>query len=126
MKTRPLFTVTALIEVGAGLMLALAPSLATVLIFGTQIETATERALAALAGSALLALGTACSLARNLQGRMAHSLLAALLVYNTGAVAVLAGAGFASGLRGPVLWPAILLHAALAFWCIACLRIGQV
>ena len=125
MKTRPLFTVTALIEVGAGLALALAPSVATSLIFGTRIETATERALAALAGSALLALGTACSLARNLQGLMAYSLLAAMLVYNTGAVAVLAGAGLVSGLKGPVLWPAILLHAALAFWCIACLRIRQ-
>jgi hypothetical protein len=54
--------VIALIEVGAGLTLVLAPvmALALALVFGAWIETKTEMALAALADSALIALGTAC------------------------------------------------------------------
>jgi hypothetical protein len=53
MKTRRLLIVTALIEVGAGLALVLAPLAAVALVFGTRIETPTEMAVAALAGSAL-------------------------------------------------------------------------
>ena len=38
MKTKSLFIVTALIEVGAGLTLALAPLVAVALVFGTRID----------------------------------------------------------------------------------------
>jgi hypothetical protein len=127
MKTKSLFVVTALIEAGTGLTLVVAPLAAAALVFGTRIETTTGTALAALAGSALIALATDCWLARNEgEGRGTRSLLAAMLVYNIAAVAVLARAGLVSGLRGPVLWPAVVLHTALALWCIICLRASQV
>jgi hypothetical protein len=125
MKTKSLFVVTALIEAGTGLTLVLAPLAAVALVFGTRIETAIEMALAALAGSALIALATDCWLARN-DEEDARSHLVAMLVYNIAAVAVLARAGLVSGLRGPLLWPAALLHAALALWCINCLRAMEV
>jgi hypothetical protein len=46
--------------------------------------------------------------------------VAAMLLYNCGAIAVFVHAATA-GLRGIGLWPAVALHAGLAVWCAACL-----
>ena len=44
-----------------------------------------------------------------------------MLIYD-GVVAVLLGyAGFVLGRVGIALWPAVVLHAALAVWCVVCL-----
>ena len=45
-----------------------------------------------------------------------------MLMYNIVATAVLAFAGIGLGLHGVALWPAVILHAAMALWCLACLR----
>jgi len=45
-----------------------------------------------------------------------------MLLYNVGTVALLAFAGIGFGLQGIALWPAVVLHAAMAAWCIGCLR----
>jgi hypothetical protein len=52
-------------------------------------------------------------------------LIVAMLSYNTGAVAILGYAGLVSERLGVALWPGVLLHAALAAWCIACLRTSR-
>jgi len=79
--------------------------------------------LGRVAGAALLALGVACWLARgDTQSRAARGLVAAMLLYNVATVAVLAFVGIGFGLQGAALWPAVVLHAVMAVWCVACLR----
>jgi hypothetical protein len=45
-----------------------------------------------------------------------------MLVYNLVVAAVLVHASLGFRLSGIGLWPAVVLHLALAAWCIACLR----
>ena len=68
-------------------------------------------------------LYTVTALARDdTESRTTRGLVVALLTYNLVATAVLAFAGIGLGLHGVVLWPAVVLHAAMAVWCGACLR----
>lgn len=122
---KSLLIVTAAVETATGLVLLALPSLVVSLLLGGSLDTPAALVVARVTGAALLALGVACWLARNdQQSRAATGLIAALLLYNTAAVAVLVYAGIGLGLSGIGLWPAVLLHAALAVWCIACLRIN--
>ncbi len=118
-----LLIVTAIVEAGTGLALVVWPSAPVALLLGSSLDAPTALTVGRVAGAALLALGIACWSARHdEQSRAATGLIAAMLLYNTAAVAILAYAGIGSGLAGVALWPAVLLHAALAVWCIACLR----
>jgi hypothetical protein len=40
-----------------------------------------------------------------------------MALYNAGVLAVLGHAGLGLGLSGVALWPAVLVHAAMAAWC---------
>lgn len=123
MKPKHLFIVTAVIEVGTGLALLLSPSVPVSVLLGSSLDTPTGLIVGRVAGAALLSFGFACWLARNdEQSQAAKGLIAAMLLYNVAAVAVLAYAGAGLGLTGVGIWPAVLLHAALAVWCLACLR----
>ena len=48
-------------------------------------------------------------------------LVSAMLLDNAAPVAVLLYAGLSLKLPGIGLWPAVLLHLALAVWCIGCI-----
>lgn len=120
---KSLQTATAVIEADAGLALGCFPSAVVALLLGSGLDSPVTVVLGRLTGAALLALGVACWLARgDAQSRAARGLIAAMAVYNLGAVALFAFASFGLGLHGIALWPAVILLAAMGVWCIACLR----
>jgi hypothetical protein len=126
MVARTLLMVTALVETPIGLMLLLSPDFVGVLLLGASLDAPAALVVARVAGAALLSLGSACWLARDDgPSRARRGLLAAMLLYNSVAVAVLAHAGAVARLVGVLTWPATALHAALAVWCIAGLRSGR-
>jgi len=119
-----LHTVTTVIEAGAGLALLCNPSAVLDLLLGTELDTPATVILGRLTGAALLALGVACWLARSdAASRAARGLVAAMLLYNFAAVVLFTFAGFGLGLHGVALWPAAVLHAVMAVWCLACLQL---
>jgi hypothetical protein len=100
-----LYTLTAVIELGAGLALLCFPSSTVALLAGAPLGIAPALTVARVGGAGLLALGVACWLARgDTQSRAAKGLIAAMLLYNIAAVGVLAFAGLGFGLsrRGVV------------------------
>ena len=119
---KSLLIVTAAVETATGLALLGLPLLVVSLLLGGSLDTPVAPVVARMTGAALLALGVACWLARNDEkSRAAVGVVTAMLLYNIAAVSVLAFAGIVAGLSGVGLWPAVLLHAALAAWCIASL-----
>jgi hypothetical protein len=126
MVAKKLLIVTALVETATGLMLLVMPQLVVALLLGASLDSPAAFVVARMAGAALLSMGCACWLGRNdSPNRAVPGLVAAMLLYNGVAVAVLANAGAGARLVGVLTWPAIALHAALAVWCIACLRSGR-
>jgi len=119
LKTRLLFIVTAVLEVGIGLALLVSPALTISILIGAPFETRADAVVGRVAGAALLALGVASWLARNDEGaRAATGLIVSLLVYNVAAAVVLVYAGIGLQLFGIGLWPAVVLHAVMAVWCL--------
>jgi hypothetical protein len=116
-----LLIATAVIEVGTGLALLIAPVFTAHLLLGAEISGAAIP-IARVTAAALLGLGVACWFARfEVQSRAARGLVAAILVYDFGAVLVLGAAGIQLPTTGILLWMAVALHAAMAIWCVALL-----
>jgi len=113
-----LLIVSAVIEFATGVLLLAAPEPVVALLLGGSLDTPTALVAARVAGAALLSLGSACWLAR----RDGYALVAAMLVYNVAATAVMMHAYFGFGLNGTGLWPAIILHSALVGWCLKFLQ----
>jgi hypothetical protein len=120
---KKLQTVMAVIELGAGVALLCCPSAAVALLLGSGLDAPAAVALGRVAGAALLALGVACWLARgDRESGAARGVVTAMMVYNLGAVVILGTAGIRLRPVGVALWPAVVLHAAMAGWCVECLR----
>ena len=108
---------TALVETPIGLMLLVSPPLVVAFLLGASLDAPAALIVGRIAGAALLSLGVACWLARDDGPSLAlRGLIAAMLLYNCAAAAVLAHAGAVVGLVGVLMWPAVALHAALAVW----------
>jgi len=115
-----LLVVSALIELGAGIMLVCLPSTAVVLLTGAPLETTAALTVTRIGGAALLALGVACALAcKETQCRTARGIIIAMLLYNLTAAAIIGFAGIGYGLSGLLLWPGAILHLLTAVWCVA-------
>jgi len=91
-------------EAATGLTLLIVPSLVGRLLLGEEL-TGIALPVARVAGIALIALGVACWPGPPRIGMLAYS--AAVALY-------LAYVGFAGGLNGILLWPAVVLHAVLS------------
>jgi len=117
---KALLAATAVIEAGAGLALLSVPSFTATLLVAVALVAPAVLTLARVAGAALLTLGVACWLARDdAHGRAARGLVVAMILYNLGVAFILGAAGIWSQPVGVVLWPAVVLHAAMGVWCIA-------
>jgi hypothetical protein len=117
-----LHAVSAVLELGAGAALLGFPSVTAELLIGAALQGPAPLTVARVGGGGLLAVGLACWLARgDAQSVAARGLVTALLLYNVLVAAVLAYAGLGFGLHGALLWPAVVLHAAMAGWCVAVL-----
>ena len=100
-------------EAATGLALLIVPALVGQLLLGEEL-TGVAIQVARLAGIALIALGIACWPGPALVGMLIYSALVTLY---------LAYLGFAGGLTGVLLWPAVALHVALSIllgraWCL--------
>ena len=94
---------TAVAEAATGAALLIVPSLVGRLLFGEEL-TGVAIPVARVTGIALIALGVACWPGPPLVGMLTYS--AAVTLY-------LAYVGFAGGLTGILLWPAVVLHVIL-------------
>ena len=90
-------------EAATGLALLIVPSLVGQVLLGDYL-TGIAIPVARVAGIALIGLGIACWPGPPLVGMLTYSALVALY---------LAYLGFAVGLTGILLWPAVILHAIL-------------
>ena len=116
-----LLALTAILEAPTGLALLSVPAVVVRLLLGAEISGA-SLSLGRVAGLALLALGVACWFAQSdAQSCAARGVITAMTLYNLGAVVVLGIAGIQSQPVGIVLWPAVILHAAMTAWCITSL-----
>jgi len=103
-------TAAAWLEIVVGMTFIALPYLLCRLLFATIPEGLTVP-LARFAGVALLALGIAC-----LPSKRAGSLRGAvlgLLAYNVGATVICTWVALATSFRGLLLWPVVVLHAAI-------------
>ena len=127
MQRKYFLIVTAFGEMGTGLLLLFLPAVLLALLLGASPAAPEAIFVGRLAGAALLAIGVACWIARNELGCPTQlGLLAGVLLYDVAAAALLAYAGLGLSMVGVALWPAVVLHVALAGWCSACFRSGRV
>lgn len=118
--------VTAVAEVLTGLFLLLWPAVPLALLLGVPVAAPEALLVARVAGTALIAIGVTSGLARYDAGSPAlRAVLSGILLYDLAVAAVLAYAGIGLQLRGILLWPAVLAHAALAIWCVLCFRLVE-
>ena len=112
----------AVVEVGTGLVLVLDPALVVALLLGAD-TAGLGVLLGRFLGIALLALGVACwpgGQRVTLGARTLHG----MLTYNALVAVFLAYVGLGGHWAGPLLWPAVALHAAVTLLLVWTWRTG--
>lgn len=111
-KSRKILAFTVIVETGTGLLLLLDPALVVSLLVGADL-TGAGVVVARCFGMTLIALGLACWRGRQSAENVAAAVLG-MLVYNAVIALYLAYVGTAGHLGGVLLWPAVVVHAAVA------------
>jgi len=104
--TKKVLMIAAVGEIATGCALLVVPTLVGRLLLGEELS-GVAIPLARVLGISLLALGIACWPGTPRGG---------LLIYSGAVTVYLAGLGFTGGFVGPLLWPAVLLHAILTLF----------
>jgi len=95
------------------------PNVLADLLLGTTLDGPAALTVARIAGAGLFALGVACWLGRTDVSSVAgQGLTRAMALYNLAAVLVLGYAGLQFHAVGILLWPAVIVHAVMAIWCL--------
>ena len=124
MHRKNLLIVTAFCEVGIGVLLLVWPPWAVQLLLGIDQISAEVIVIGRITGAALLALGVICWIGRSDSlGSAALGLIFGVIIYDVSAAAILAYSGLFLHLAGLILWPAVVLHTALAIWSVKCLSV---
>lgn len=115
---KALLIITAIFEGLTGLSLLVMPSLTVSMLVGVEIGEAAGFVAGRIAGAAIFALAIACWQTRDGERESPSiGIVAAMLFYNAAAASILVYAGIRLGLQSQLIWPAIVLHTALAVWC---------
>lgn len=113
MQTATILRFAAIVEVGTGLALMTDPALVVALLLGGDLS-GDLMPLGRVAGVALLALGLACWPGGQPTGSDSPA-FRGMLAYNSLLAFYLAYLGTAGHQGGLLLWPAVVLHAVVAF-----------
>lgn len=114
---------TAVVEFGTALLLLADPALVVNLLLGAPAD-ATVRVVSRCFGVALLALAVACWPGLGTGASASGPAMRAMLVYNALIALFLAYLGALRHVGGPLLWPAVALHAVVAVLLVTAAR-GQ-
>ena len=106
--------VAAVGEATTGVVLLLFPHVVAQFLFGAAPAGA-GLAVARIAGIALVGLGLACW-PDPVNGRAARRAPIAMLVYSALAAMYLGFLAISGELRGPLLWPAVVVHLIVTVW----------
>jgi len=109
-----LLSLTALSEGLVGLLLMIVPSMVVPVLFSGELETQIANAVGRVAGAAICSLAIVCW---QLRSAGSIGVVIALLFYNISVNTIFVYVAVGVGLQGPLLWPAIVVHYALAAWC---------
>lgn len=109
-----LMRVVAAGEAATGLAMMLLPQVVVRYLFGTEVAGA-GLAVARIAGMALTALGIACW-PDVVKGSGARRSRIAMLAYSALATVYLGLLAIEGELRGPLQWPAVVVHLAVTVW----------
>ncbi|MEQ1586024.1 MAG: hypothetical protein ABL895_09115 [Cyclobacteriaceae bacterium] len=113
MKT--LLTITAIFEGITGLSLIIIPTIFVAVLLGIPPTESIGILVCRLTGIALLSLAIICwSYRKEME---VTGIIKALLFYNIAASALLVYASM-TGFTGLGIWPATLIHAGMAVWCV--------
>jgi hypothetical protein len=100
---KKVLVLAAVSEAATGVALLIVPSLVGQLLFGLELS-GIAMTVARVTGIALISFGVACWPGTPLTG---------MLIYSAAVTLYLAYVGFAGGLTGILLWPAVVLHLIL-------------